>query len=230
MARFGFSTETSAGGEFTPIVKYDARSGRMFRIDRIQDANGFDNDQVDITSTFKACFDFENVETGWMLFSPGAPPSLRLTTLAALDAGGAYPEKPSPDHKNGVRFMLKLTKACGGDKPVREIAGQSKAFLSAIEELYAEYERQKAQYPGQLPVVELVRTVPVKSAQSTNYKPEFRISGWAQRPADLTPREPSRAPVEPLRPTPPSTGSQTVPPPNQYRRVEPVQMADDDFG
>jgi hypothetical protein len=36
--------------------------------------------------------------------------------------------------------------------------------------------------------------------------------------------------VEPLRPTPPSTGSQTVPPPNQYRRVEPVQMADDDFG
>jgi len=46
MARFGFSTETSAGGEFTPIVKYDARSGRMFRIDRIQDANGFDNDQV----------------------------------------------------------------------------------------------------------------------------------------------------------------------------------------
>ena len=158
MARFGFSTETSAGGDFTPIVKYDARSGRMFRIDRIQDANGFTNDQVDITASFKACFDLESVETGWMLFAPGAPPSLHLTTLAALDAGGEYPEKPTPDHKNGVRFMLKLTKACGGDKPVREIAGQSKAFLSAVEELYAQYEREKAQHPGELPVVELVRT------------------------------------------------------------------------
>jgi hypothetical protein len=230
MARFGFSTETSEGGDFTGICKYDARSGRMFRIDRIQDANGFTNDQVDITAIFKACFDFENVETGWMLFAPGIAPSLHLIPLAVLDKGGTYPEKPSPDHKPGVRFMVKLTKACGGDKPVREIAGQSKAFLSAVEELYAEYERQKGQHPGELPVVELVRTVPVKSAQSTNYKPEFRISGWAKRPADLTPREPSKAPVQPLKATAPATGSQTVPPPNQYRRVEPVQMADDDFG
>jgi hypothetical protein len=231
MARFGFSTETSAGGDFTPIVKYDARSGRMFRIDRIQGVDGFDNDPIDITATFKACFDLEGVETGWMLFAPGTPPSLKLIPLAVLDAGGTYPEKPTPDHKPGVRFMLKLSPKCGGDKPVREIAGQSKAFLQAVEELYAQYEREKPQHPGDLPVVELVRTVPVKSAQSTNYKPEFRISGWAKRPADLTPREPSRAPVEPLRMTPPATGAQTVPPPNVMRTQAPApQMADDDFG
>jgi hypothetical protein len=149
--------------------------------------------------------------------------------LAALDKGGTYPEKPTPEHKPGVRFMLKLTKACGGDKQVREIAGQSKAFLSAIEELYAEYERQKGQHPGELPVVELMKTTPVKSAQSTNYRPEFRISGWAKRPDDLIYRQPSAAPVEPLKATPPATGAQTVPPPNKMR-VQVEEMADDDFG
>ena len=234
MSRFGFSTEPSSGGDFTPIVKYDARSGRMFRVDRVQDANGFTNDQVDITANFKAVFDFENVETGWMLFAPGTAPSLVLTTLATLDKGGAYPDKPSAQHKNGVRFMLKLNKACSGDnKPVREIAGQSKAFLSAIEELYAEYERQKPQHPGQLPIVQLVKTTPVKSGSgaqsSTNYRPEFRISDWAKRPDDLVYREPSAAPVEPLKATPPTTGGQTVPPPNKMR-VQVEEMADDDFG
>ena len=32
---FGFSTEPSAGGDFTPIIKYDARAGRIFRVDRV---------------------------------------------------------------------------------------------------------------------------------------------------------------------------------------------------
>ena len=31
---FGFSTEPSNGEEYFPIVKYDARAGRMFRVDK----------------------------------------------------------------------------------------------------------------------------------------------------------------------------------------------------
>ena len=56
---------------------------------------------------------------------------------------------------------MKLNKACGGDKPVREIAGTSKAFLNGVEEVFEEYEREKAKHPGKLPVIVLVSTQPL---------------------------------------------------------------------
>ena len=65
---FGFSTEMSGGGDFTPIVKYDSRAGRIFRVDRVQTNDGFVSDPVDITQGFKAVFDFENIEVGWIDF------------------------------------------------------------------------------------------------------------------------------------------------------------------
>ena len=48
---FGFSTEPSGGGDFTPIIKYDARAGRVFRVDREQTTDGFASNPVDVTST-----------------------------------------------------------------------------------------------------------------------------------------------------------------------------------
>jgi hypothetical protein len=149
--------------------------------------------------------------------------------------------------------MLKLSKACGGDKPpVREIAGTSKAFLSGIEQVYLEYNTQKHKYPGQLPVISLVSTTPVISGsgttKSTNYRPTFRIDGWAKRPDDLlflVVATPVDNPVDKsahdratqIKPDDlarangsgmaPSTGSQTVPPPN---RMAATQNLDDDFG
>lgn len=227
---FGFSTEPSSGGDFTPICKYDARAGRVFRVDRVQSTEGFSSDPVDITQTFKAVVDFENVETGWMDFPPGSAPSFALIPLSKLGNGHTLPDRPSPRHKNGVRFLLKLSKACGGDKPVRELAGTSKAFLSGVEEVYGEYLRDKAKYPGMLPAISIASTTPVKSGSgaqvSTNYRPKFRIDGWAKRPEDLVYLRPSVAPVEPLAKTPPATGSQTVPPPNEMKQ----NTLEDDFG
>ena len=238
---FGFSTETAAGGgDFMPVCKYDARSGRLFRIDRVNTGNGFQSEPVDITSIFKAVVDFENMQVGWIDFPVGSAPSFVLVPFADFTAGKiALPQKPSEKHKNGLRFTLKLGKACGGDKPLREMAGTAKAFLSGVEEVCQEYIKTKAQYAGQLPVLELVSTMPVKSgsgqASSTNYRPKFRISGWAPRPADLVakPVPIAGAPVEHL-PAPtaaPSTGA-TVVPPNVMQGVPApaVQMADDDFG
>jgi hypothetical protein len=219
---FGFSTEPSTAADFTPIVKYDARAGRMFRVDRLDTGNGFENNPVDITQGFKAIFDFENVEVGWLNFTPGAAPDLRLVAM-----GKQLPDRPSPTHKNGIRLLVKLTKACGGDKPVREIAGTSKAFLSGVEAVYAEYAKEKAKYPGQLPVLVLEKTTPVKSGsgerQSTNYHPTFRIDGWMPRPADLIHIRKEQAPPAA---TAPSTGSTAVPPPGAA-----ASTADDnDFG
>src|ERR1700740_732663 len=176
MSVFGFSTEPSAGGDFMPIVKYDARAGRLFRMDRVDTGNGFATDQVDITSSFKAIVDFENVEVGWIDFPAGAAPNFSLVPI-----GNPLPDRPSPRHKNGVRFILKLAKDCGGAKPIREIAGTSKAFLGGIEAAFTAYQADKAANPGKLPVIVLEKTTPIKSGsgekQSTNYQTTFTITG-----------------------------------------------------
>jgi len=227
---FGFSTEPSAGGDFTPIVKYDARAGRVFRVDRVQGADGFESDPVDITATFKAVVDFENIQVGWIDFPVGSAPSFVLVPM-----GSTLPDRPSTKHKNGIRFLMKLSKGCGGDNPIREIAGTSKAFLGGVEEVYGAYAREKAKHPGQLPVISMVSTTPIVSSngaiKSTNYRPTFRIDGWAKRPDDLI-HSPVDNPVDKSARNgsgaAPSTGSQTVPPPN--RMAPPPQNLDDDFG
>jgi hypothetical protein len=233
---FGFSTAPSAGGDFTPIVKYDARAGRVFRVDRIAGADGsFISEPVDITATFKAIFDFENIEVGWIDFPVGSAPSFALVPM-----GHELPPRPSAKHKNGLRMLIKLSKACGGDRPVREIAGTSKAMLGGIEQIYMEYAKQKAKYPGQLPALSLVSTTPVVTNtgvnKTTNYRPTFRIDGWAKRPEDLIHIPAAAAPAAATNGSgaAPGTGSQTVPPPNAFQpgnaAASGATNLDDEFG
>src|SRR5215203_5554858 len=105
---FGFSTQPSSG-EFTPILKYDSRAGRLFRRDRIDVGGTWTNDEVDITSTFRAVVDLENVEVGWISFSSGVP------DFKLVPNGQPIPPRPDgvtdkgrPAYQNGIRIMLKL--------------------------------------------------------------------------------------------------------------------------
>lgn len=208
---FGFSTEPSQGGDFLPILKYDARAGRFFRVDRIDTGSGFVSEAADITGSFKAIVDFDNVEVGWMDFVPGSAPSFALVAM-----GKQMPDRPTPRHKNGVRFMVKLSKECVGpdNKAIREVAGTAKAFLSGIEAAYLEYQKDKAKNAGKLPVLVLEKTVPIKTGSgeksSTNYHPVFRIAGWVAR-GDLTPHPKANggAPEQAQANAAPSTGAQT---------------------
>jgi len=245
----GFPVGSTAGGEFTAICKYDARAGRIFRVDRTNTGNGYVSENVDITANFKAVVDLENVQSGWLFFPPGGAPSFALVPLAALEARTIEkPAQPSANHKQGVRFRMKLSKACAGDADqIREMAGTSNAFLNGMQTLYRQFKAEKAKYPGQLPVISLASAMPVASGSgartSTNYQPTWRIDGWAPRPADLKNEisQPAMAHVTPLPPPmtaqdfdaagnwdppkiAPKTGAQTVPPPNQYAQ-QPTQPA-----
>jgi hypothetical protein len=231
---FGFPP-MSGPGDFLPIIKYDARAGRMFRIDRVDTGNGFVQEAVDITSTFKAICDFENIEVGWMDFAPNRAPSFALIPMGS----GELPPRPSDIHKHGVRFMLKLAVTCAGDKPIREITGASKAFISSIEAIFVEYQKDAPKNPGKLPVLILEKTTPVKSGsgekQSTNYHPTFKIIGWALRgdlvflPKGNTPAGATGGTQGHTGGTPPSTGSTVAPPPPNKPQVSET-VGDDDFG
>lgn len=213
----------SGSKDFLPIIKYDARAGRVFRVDR---ADGVST-PVDITKKFKAVFDFENVEVGYINFATGSAPDFVMVPL-----GSVLPACPSENHKQGMRMVVKLSEACGGD--CRELAGTSGAFLTSVSRLHDEYLAGLVQNPGKLPVVSLIDTIGIESGsgarKSTNYSPVFEISGWVSRPKDLGPNNRSSEPAEiTARSAPPSTGSARAPAPVP-RSPEPVMADSEDFG
>lgn len=205
------------GADFLPVLKYDARAGRTFRVDRSEGVS------TPVEVPFKAVVDMENIEVGWMHFAAGSAPDMRLYPL-----GGVWGDQPSPNHKRGVRFLAKLSKDTGGD--VREVANSSAAFLRAFDDLHTEYEALKGSEAGKLPVVTIEKTIPVVSKgsgqSSTNYQPVFKITSWVPRPPDLkaSPRGGAAAPQ--TYTAPPATGSTVVGAPVPQSAQE---MADD-FG
>jgi hypothetical protein len=219
----GFS-KSSGGGDFTAIMRYDARSGRMFRDDRKQDGSGaWMKESADMTNSFKAVFDFENIEVGYIMFPPGAAPDFRMVKI-----GDPFPQRPSDNHHQGFRIKIKLAPDTAGDgDAIREIAGTSAALRMGIDDLHDAYEAGKGANAGKLPIVTLKTTQPVVSGQgakkSTNSQPVIEIIGWAKRPDDL----PAAGVKQATQPAAaPSTGSTPVAPPAQKQ----MATADSDFG
>jgi hypothetical protein len=140
----GLQTE-SGGGDYAQIIKYDARAGRMFRIDRSQDGSGvWQTNNVEISQGFQAIFDLENVQVGWALFAAGVAPSFSMVPL-----GHPLPAKPSDQHKQGFKMMVKLGKGSGGD--VRELASCAKVVISALDALHTQFEAARGTTPASCP-------------------------------------------------------------------------------
>lgn len=212
----GFFDGVGEGGNFLPIIKYDARSGRISRRDR---DNG-ETREVDVTRNFKAIFDFENVEIGWINFNTGGAPEFRVARFA----DGAPVDKPAAEgFKRGVRFVIKLSKECGGD--IREFASNAAAFLDGAKSLMEAYESGKGANAGKLPVVELKDTVAKTSSggamKTTNYVPVWEITGWVKRPEDLVYTGRSSSAPSSSSSGPADTGS---------TKVSAPESDEDDFG
>jgi hypothetical protein len=199
----GFNFESGDGSDIIPIIKFDAKAGRMFRRDRV---NG-ENEQIDITKSFKAIFDFENIETGTINFNTGSAPDFAVARI-----GEQIPPAPTSDHRPGARILVKLSKDNGGD--VRELASTAKAFLRGLNALHDAYLAGAAANKGKLPVVQLEDTIPITSGEgarkSTNYSPVFQIVSWVERPEDLLYVPKTRSVASASAGSPPSTGSTKV--------------------
>lgn len=180
-----------SGGSFenrTPVIKYDGRAGRLFRVDRTQVNGSWQTDAVEVTPVFQAVMDLERIELGWLHFPSGAAPS-----MAVAPFGQPIPAKPSDQHRAGFRLLMLLGKQAGGD--VREMAANAQVSVKGMDALHDAYLAGAALNPGKLPVVKLARTTPVttqgkgpdgKPVSSTNYQPGWEIVSWVDRPAALT--------------------------------------------
>ncbi len=201
---------------FLPIVKYDSRSGRIFRVDREDGVST----PVDISKNFSAVIDLGNIEIGWINFPAGSAPEFVMAHYSET-----CPARPSDAHKKGSRVIMKLSPACGGG--LREMASNSKVFSIGIENLFKEYEDAIGSNQGKLPVVVLADTIPVVAGsgaqKSTNYAPKWEIVKWVPRPDDLI----YQAKAAPIASTSsPSTGSKTVSAPVAAKKVD----SDNDWG
>jgi hypothetical protein len=177
-----------SSGDFTPLVKFDARAGVLYRCDRTRAPDGeWYTDQKNITDNFAAVFDMENAEIGWIALSSGGPPNFTM-----FPVGSDIGNPPSDKHKQGFRLRLKLAKGCGGG--VREFASTATSTWQAIDKLHTEFEQERSKHPGELPLVKLGGVQSSKTQMGTSYTPIFKIAGWMARPAEL---EPPEIPAEP---------------------------------
>lgn len=174
----------AGGGNRVPIVKYDARAGRLFRVDREKGMSGqFESHPVEITAAFQAVFDLERIELGWLSFPTNAAPS-----IVTAPYGEPLPPRPDANHRTGFRVNILLGRTCGGD--VREMAANADASIKGMDALHDAYLAGVKGYPGKLPVVKLggttAKVTQGKAATSTNYIPVWEIVAWVDRPASLS--------------------------------------------
>lgn len=177
----GLGLPKSSGGDFKPVCKFDARAGRMHKIDKTEQGKV----ETEISNGFKAAFDLANIEVGWVRWAEGGAPEWNTVKV-----GQPRPGKPSNDHKPVFRCDIKLATALGGD--VREFASSAGCVIDAMDQLHDAFSKAPEAAAGKLPVVALTGVTMVKSGQgqktSTNYAPTFVIAGWIDRPAELMPK------------------------------------------
>jgi len=160
----------TSGGKYTPYTKYNAKAGRWY----IKGENG----EIEVQpKTFVA--DFAKIKTGWMLFLEGRAPN----QVWDIDLTAQAP-KPSDAHKRG--FSLKLFSKASFNGVV-ELASSSMHLCNAVNDLYSQYEEASAkpENAGKVAVVEFVGSTPMKDKLGTNYKPEFKLVKFVDRPAEL---------------------------------------------
>lgn len=179
------------GGDFTPILSYNAKAGRLFLINREQQSDGgWDTNKIDVTMSQPAfAVDFGRLEVGWVHFTVGGAPQWHM--VAYGNPPPPKPASPGSDEKgkalqfrNGFRLPV-AGNAIGG---VREFAGNSAAMINGMNDLHTAYEIAPEASAGKIPVVKLVNVVEVKSGQGSSFQPVFAIQAWVDRPDVLGPR------------------------------------------
>src|SRR5262245_56307885 len=177
------------GGESMPLLKYDARVGRLYTQDRVFEGGAWQTVQADVSDGFRSTFDLQNLEQGYIAFPKGAPPSVVL-----FPAGADIGDPPSDDHKQGLRVLAMLD----GETIVRELMSTAIALWVGMDELHDAFLAAAPDHPDELPVVELVDAHENKNQSGgVSYQPEFRIIDWVPRPPDMPATAALRSPPRP---------------------------------
>jgi hypothetical protein len=136
-------------------------------------ANAWTNQDGEFTFE-KSVFDYENLETGWMLIATGI---FEFLPDGSLGQKGA---QPSAEHKRGFRATF-YNKTMG----VAEFSANGAGANMGLEALWKQVQAQASANAGKLPVVEYKGSRPEKVGKGTTRVPLFEVVSWVARPAAL---------------------------------------------
>jgi len=123
----------------------------------------------------KSVFDYENLETGWMLIATGIFEFLPDGSL------GQKGSQPSAEHKRGFRATF-YNKTMG----VAEFSANGAGANMGLEALWKQVQAQQSANAGKLPVVEYKGSRPEKVGKGTTRVPLFEVVSWVARPAAMS--------------------------------------------
>jgi hypothetical protein len=194
-----------AAGEFSPRLEYNAKSGRLTRVDRT--ADGSDVIRIDLTMAPPPfAWDVGSIEVGWINFQAGIAPSFALVPY-----GQPMPARPDRNHKAGFRSRVWE----GPGNVTREFSATAGVTVNAIEAFWDVLTAAPQAAAGQIPVIRLVNVVAITTGKGTNYAPDLSILQWIDRdPAVFGPRTvaaPGSAPIVMVAAPPPSPPAAPLP-------------------
>ena len=133
-----------------------------------------------MTDVFEGVFDLAHAEAGWAYFEDGQAPDFLMEPI-----GKPLPQRPSKDHRQGVRLRLMLsTKAAGGTERVREVTTTAKSVMRGLEALYDAWLAGRERNSGMTVLVRLAGVKPVvlksRGQKSTIYEPTFEVVRWVE--------------------------------------------------
>ena len=122
----------------------------------------------------KFVFDYENLQTGWMLIAIG------VFEFIADESLGRKSAQPSPEHKRGFKATF-YNKTMG----IAEFSANGAGANMGIESLFNRVQAQAGANAGKLPVVEYTGSRAEKVGKGSTRVPEFNVTGWVARPAAM---------------------------------------------
>ena len=180
-----FGMKSPVASDFTERVKIDARSGRMIKI--TYDPDTREKEQEDITyPPPRFAFDFGSLEVGYAYFSVAGP------DFRVVPEGQTLPNQPSDTDDQGKLLFRPVFRAKLYGQVLdglRELASSANVVMEAVDDLYQKFRQAPEAAEGLIPVVELVKTIPVTfgkgKRENTVYQPCFAIVRWVDRVPEM---------------------------------------------
>jgi hypothetical protein len=166
-------------GESLGKLAWDFDIGKFVLEDRVFANGGWEPQQQNIENNkFRAVFDLQTVEVGWIAYIKGEGLNAKLVRL-----GGDYGDQPTDRHNEGFRLPVKMDSSLGG--AVREFISTFRSLWAALSRLHDDYLAGVGKHPDCLPAVDVADVVKEPTKKGSLLVPRYKISGWVPRPPDL---------------------------------------------
>jgi hypothetical protein len=165
--------KTAVTGDFWPLLKF---SHGMFYVESsVRTDNGWEKVQENLSEHFRALFDCATALVGWGKLERGQAPVWHLKPV-----GEDYGQPPDKSYQEGFKILAKV------NGTVCEFSNTSVGAWNGLHSLVSDYQDRAADYPGQVPEVELEGVNRQDYPGGiTSWEPIFRIVGWAPRPPEF---------------------------------------------